>query len=141
LCGDADHLVGLAGFLVELGMLPIHIVSAAQGRRTTARLRQVLAPVRHPIKMKVPGDPAQLGPWIHQEPVDLIMGGASCAELARSAGMALVRFGFSGADPARDPGSQHLGYRGGLRLLEQILDGLMPGQAWASPEEPIRQVM
>jgi len=141
LCGDADHLVGLAGFLMELGMLPIHIVSGAQGRRTTVRLRQVLAPLRHPINMKVPGDPAQLGPWIRQEPVDLLMGGASCAELARSEGMALLRFGFSGADPARYPGAQHLGYRGGLRLLEQILDGLMPGQAWTSPEGLIRQVM
>ena len=141
IAGDPDHVVGLVDFLVTLDMKPIHIVSGTPGKRTEERLQESLAKIGRPVNVKIPGDLYQLHQWIKQEPVDLIIGGTHCKYFARDEDIPLLRFGFPIVDRIGHQYFPNVGYKGGLRLLEKILNILMDRQDRDAPEESFELVM
>jgi len=141
LAGDPDHLVALTDFLVTMDMQPIHIVSGTPGKHTEERLRVSLDKLGRPVNVKIPGDLYQLHQWIQQEPVDLIIGGTHCKYFARDEDIPLLRFGFPIIDRVGHQYFPNVGYKGGLRLLEKILDLLMDRQDRDAPEEKFELVM
>jgi nitrogenase molybdenum-iron protein beta chain len=141
LAGDPDQLIALTEFLVSIDMWPIHIVTGTQSKQFNERIREITKNVPHPVNVRTPGDLFLLHQWIKNEPVDLIMGNTYMKYIARDEDIPLVRFGFPILDRIGHSYFPTVGYRGGMRLLEKILDAVLDRQDRDSPEESFELVM
>ena len=141
LAGDPDQLIALTEFLVSIDMWPIHIVTGTTGKKFETRIREITKDVPHPVNVRVPGDMFLLHQWIKNEPVDLLMGNTYMKYIARDEDIPLVRFGFPILDRIGHSYFPTVGYRGGMRLLEKILDAILERQDRDAPEESFELVM
>jgi nitrogenase molybdenum-iron protein beta chain len=141
LAGDPDQLIALTEFLVSIDMWPIHIVTGTTGKKFETRIREITKNVPHPVNVSVPGDMFLLHQWIKNEPVDLLMGNTYMKYIARDEDIPLVRFGFPILDRIGHSYFPAVGYRGGMRLLEKILDAVLERQDRDAPEESFELVM
>jgi len=141
LAGDPDQLIALTEFLVSIDMWPIHIVSGTTGKKFETRIKEITKNVPHPVNVGVPGDMFLLHQWIKNDPVDLLMGNTYMKYIARDEDIPLVRFGFPILDRIGHSYFPTVGYRGGMRLLEKILDAVLERQDRDAPEESFELVM
>ena len=141
LAGDPDQLIALTEFLVSIDMWPIHIVTGTTGKKFETRIHEITKNVPHPVNVGVPGDMFLLHQWIKNEPVDLLMGNTYMKYIARDEDIPLVRFGFPILDRIGHSYFPTVGYRGGMRLLERILDAILERQDRDAPEESFELVM
>ncbi len=141
LAGDPDQLIALTQFLVDLDMWPIHIVTGTPGKKFEARIKEITKDVPHPVNVRVPGDMFLLHQWLKSNPVDLLMGNSYLKYIARDEDIPLVRFGFPILDRIGHSYFPTVGYRGGLRLLEKILDALLDRKDRDAPEEGVELVL
>jgi nitrogenase molybdenum-iron protein beta chain len=125
LAGDPDQLIGLTEFLVSIDMCPVHIVTGTPGKRFEERIRELTKDSPFPVNVKAEGDMFLLHQWIKNEPVDLLMGNTYLKYVARDEDIPLIRHGFPILDRQGHQYFPTVGYRGGLRLLEKILDALL----------------
>ncbi len=124
--GDPDQLLAMTRYLVTLGMHPVYMVSGSPaGKKFVASLEEAVADVPGDVKIKVPGDMYLFHQWIKNEPVDLIMGNTYLKYIARDDDIPFVRYGFPILDRLGHSYFPTVGYRGGLRMLEKILDALL----------------
>ena len=84
-----------------------------------------MAEIADEVQIKVPGDMFLFHQWIKNEPVDLIMGNTYCKYIAKDEDIPYVRFGFPILDRMGHSYFSMMGYRGGLRLIEKMLDALL----------------
>ena len=77
------------------------------------------------VKIRVPGDMFLFHQWIKQEKVDLIIGNTYAKYIAKDEDIPFVRHGFPILDRVGHSYFPTVGYRGGMRLLEKILDALL----------------
>ena len=125
LVGDPDQLIAMTEFLVSIDMRPIHIITGTPGKKFDKRIKEITKDMGCKVNVKSKGDMFLLHQLIKNEPVDLLMGNTYCKYIARDEDIPLVRWGFPILDRQ---GHQHfptVGYKGGLRLLEQILGVLL----------------
>ncbi|ABK16709.1 nitrogenase molybdenum-iron protein subunit beta [Syntrophobacter fumaroxidans] len=141
LVGDPDQLVSLAEFLVSIDMWPIHIVTGTPGRKFESRIREITRGVPHEVNVTAGGDMFLFHQWIKNDPVDLIMGNTYLKYIARDEDIPLVRFGFPILDRVGHGYFPTVGYRGGMRLLEKILDALLDRKDRDAPEEAFELVL
>ncbi|MEW6347615.1 MAG: nitrogenase component 1 [Thermodesulfobacteriota bacterium] len=141
LAGDPDHLIALTEFLVSIDMWPTHIVTGTLSKGFENRIREITEHVPHPVNVASPGDMFLLHQWIKNEPVDLLMGNTYLKYIARDEDIPLVRWGFPILDRIGHSYFPTVGYRGGMRLLEKILDAILDRQDRDSPEESFELVM
>jgi nitrogenase molybdenum-iron protein beta chain len=141
LAGDPDQLISLTEFLVSIDMWPVHIVTGAGGKKFETRIQELTRESPYPVNVRAPGDMFLLHQWIKNEPVDLLMGNTYMKYIARDEDIPLVRFGFPILDRIGHSYSPTVGYRGGMRLLEKILDALLERQDRDAPEESFELVM
>ena len=139
LAGDPDHLIPLTEFLVTLGMKPVHIVTGTPGKAFEERIRQITAGSE--VNVKASGDMLTLHQWIKNDPVDLLMANTYGKYIARDDDIPYVRFGFPILDRIGHSYFPTVGYRGGIRLIEKILDVLMDRLDRDAPEEKFELVM
>jgi nitrogenase molybdenum-iron protein beta chain len=125
LVGDPDQLIALTEFLVSIDMIPACIITGTPGKKFKKRIDEITQDVTEEIKVKVEGDMFLLHQWIKNEPVDLIIGNSYCKYIARDEDIPMVRHGFPITDRFGHSYFPTVGYKGGLRLLEQILSALM----------------
>lgn len=141
LAGDPDQLIALTEFLVSIDMWPIHIVTGTSGKKFEARIREITRDVPHSVNVSAPGDMFLLHQWIKNDPVDLLMGNTYMKYIARDEDIPLVRFGFPILDRIGHSYFPTVGYRGGMRLLEKILDAILSRQDRDAAEESFELVM
>ncbi len=141
LVGDPDHLVALTEFLVSIDMWPVHIVTGTPGKAFEKRIREITREVPHEVNVGAPGDMFLFHQWVKNEPVDLLMGNTYLKYIARDEDIPLVRFGFPILDRVGHSYFPTVGYRGGMRLLEKILDALLDRKDRDDPEEGFELVM
>ena len=141
LAGDPDQLIALTEFLVSIDMWPVYIVTGTSYKNFESRIQEIVKDVPHPVKVGAPGDMFLLHQWIKNEPVDLLMGNTYMKYIARDEDIPLVRYGFPILDRIGHSYFPTVGYRGGMRLLEKILDAVLSRQDRDSPEESFELVM
>ncbi|MFA6291388.1 MAG: nitrogenase molybdenum-iron protein subunit beta [Victivallales bacterium] len=143
LWGDPDQLVSLAGFLCDLDMKPVYIVTGTPDPTFEARIAKAM-------KGRVPEAKVRQGPcsdmflmhqWIKEEPVDLLIGNTYGKYISRDENTPFVRHGFPILDRVGHSYFPSVGYVGGLRLLEKMLDGILDHKDRTSPEESFELVM
>jgi len=127
LFGDPDQLIPLTEFLLDLDMIPTHIVSGTPGKKFTERIKELCAERAPNVNVKngPQADIFQLHQWMKNEPVDLLMGNTYGKYIARDEDVPFVRYGFPILDRIGHSYFPSIGYTGGIRLLEKILGTIM----------------
>ncbi len=141
LVGDPDQLISMTEFLVSIDMCPVHVITGTPGKKFEKRITEIAEESGVKVNVKAAGDMFLLHQWIKNEPVDLLIGNTYCKYIARDEDLPFVRWGFPILDRQ---GHQHfptVGYRGGLRLLEQILNALLDRKDRDDPEEQFELVL
>lgn len=141
LVGDPDQLISLTEFLVSIDMWPIYIVTGTEGKKFEAKIKEITREVPHEVKVVAGADMFLFHQWIKNEPVDLMMGNTYLKYIARDEDIPFVRFGFPILDRVGHSYFPTVGYRGGMRLLEKILDALLDRKDRDSPEESFELVL
>jgi len=141
LVGDPDQLIAMTEFLVSIDMCPVHVVTGTPGKRFEKRIKELTADMPFEVNVKASGDMFLLHQWIKNEPVDLIMGNSYCKYIARDEDIPLVRWGFPILDRVGHQYFPTVGYKGGLRLLENILGVLLDRKDRDAPEETFELVL
>jgi len=142
LFGDPDQLVALAGFLADLDMKPVYIVTGTPCRDLEDRLAKVLNGRVPELKVKQGScaDLYLLHQWIKAEPVDLLIGNTYGKYIARDEDLPFIRYGFPIMDRMGHSYFPSVGYMGAIRLLEQISGALLDHQDRTCPEESFELV-
>lgn len=143
LWGDPDQLVSLVEFLTDLDMRPVYIVTGTPGKQFERRMETALSGRIPEAKYKQgpSADMFLMHQWIKEEPVDLIIGNTYGKYIARDENIPFVRHGFPILDRVGHSYFPTVGYRGGIRLLEQILNAILDHKDRMSPEESFELVM
>jgi len=124
--GDPDHVTAMTEFLITMGMIPKYILTGTPGKTFEAEIQKMLSEAGITgSKVKAEGDLFELHQWIRESPVDLLIGTTYGKYIARKEDIPLVRFGFPILDRAVHPLMPVVGYRGCLRLIEQISNALL----------------
>ncbi len=141
LVGDPDQLISLAEILVSIDMWPIYVVTGTQGKKFETRIKEITKCVPHEVKVVSGGDMFLFHQWIKNEPVDLMMGNTYLKYISRDEDIPFIRFGFPILDRVGHSYFPTVGYRGGMRLMEKILDALLDRKDRDSPEETFELVL
>jgi nitrogenase molybdenum-iron protein beta chain len=141
LAGDPDHLIPLVEFLVTLGMYPVHIVTGTESKKFENKILELTKTVPFKVNVKSGGDLFLLHQWIKNDPVDLLIGNTHMKYIARDEDIPYMRLGFPIIDRIGHTYFPIVGYRGGMRLVEKILNVLMDRQDRDAPAEQFELVM
>ena len=141
LAGDPDQIIPLVEFLVDIDMLPVHIVTGTSGKAFEKRIREITASMPCEVNVKAGGDLYMLHQWIKKDPVDLLLCNAYGKYMARDDDIPFVRYGFPIPDRVGHSYFPSVCYKGGIRLLEKILDALLDRMDRDAPEESFELVM
>jgi len=141
LVGDPDQLIAMTEFLVSLDMCPVHVITGTPGSAFEKKIRELTAEMPFEVNVKAKGDMFLLHQWIKNEPVDLLIGNTYCKYIARDEDLPLVRWGFPILDRQGHQYFPTVGYKGGLRLLEKILNALLDRKDRDDPETNFELVL
>ena len=124
LYGDPDLMLGLTGFLLEIGAEPAHILSTNGDKEWAARVQALLdsSPYGAAGKAYPKRDLWHMRSLLFTEPVDFIIGNTYGKYLERDTKTPLVRIGFPIFDRHHHHRYPIWGYEGGLRVLVTLLD-------------------
>ncbi len=92
------------------------------------------------MNVRARGDLFLLHQWIRNEPVDLLIGNTYGKYIARDEDLPFIRWGFPILDRQGHQYFPTVGYKGGLRFLEKVLDALLDRQDRDAPEEKFELV-
>jgi len=139
--GDPDQLIALTGFLVDLDMKPVHIVSGTPGKAFRKRIAGILGDESANVHNGQRADMFLLHQLIKQEPVDLLIGNTYGKYIARDEDIPFVRMGFPILDRIGHSYFPTVGYSGAMRILEKMLGAIMDREDRDAPEEQFELVM
>ena len=124
LYGDPDLCLGLAGFLMELGAEPVHILSTNGGHAWEERAKALLesSPFGKNCHVYPGKDLWHMRSLLFTEPVDFLIGNTYGKYLERDTGTPLIRIGFPIFDRHHHHRYPLWGYQGGLNVLVWLLD-------------------
>jgi len=122
--GDPDLCLGLAGFLMELGAEPVHILATNGGKAWEEKANALLASSPFGAGCHVyPGkDLWHMRSLLFTEPVDFLIGNTYGKYLERDTGTPLIRIGFPVFDRHHHHRYPVWGYQGGMNVLVWLLD-------------------
>lgn len=143
LAGDPDQLISLVEFLISIDMMPVHIVTGTPGKDFVKRIEELTADLPYKVNVKAGGgaDMYLLHQWIKNEPVDLLISNTYGKYIARDEDIPFLRYGFPILDRVGHSYFPSVCYKGGMRLLEKILDLLLDRIDRDSLEETFELVM
>ncbi|NTV78225.1 MAG: nitrogenase molybdenum-iron protein subunit beta, partial [Clostridiales bacterium] len=93
--GDPDTVLGIASFVLELGMIPKYMITGTPGNAFEQKANELLNKFgATDCQVKAETDLFLLHQWIKNEKVDLLIGGTHGKTIARAEDIPLVRMGF-----------------------------------------------
>jgi nitrogenase molybdenum-iron protein beta chain len=122
--GDPDLCYGLAGFLLELGAEPTHVLSTNGGKAWADKMEALFAgsPFGRNCHAYPGKDLWHMRSLLFTEPVDFLIGNTYGKYLERDTGTPLIRIGFPVFDRHHHHRYPVWGYQGGMNVLVKILD-------------------
>ncbi|MGB4659961.1 MAG: nitrogenase molybdenum-iron protein subunit beta [Mobilitalea sp.] len=140
--GDPDTVLGIAAFALELGMVPKYMLTGTPGEAFEERARALLNKFgMEGCIVKAGGDLFLLHQWIKNEDVDLLIGGTHGKYIAKAENIPLVRMGFPIIDRYIHSYLPLVGYKGGIRMAELIVNALMDEQDRNCEDKDMEMVM
>lgn len=122
LFGDPDVLLGVVSFLLEMGGVPVHIVSTNATPAFQTEVEELLdsSPYGKSATVYVGKDLWHMRSLLLNDPVDMLIGDSHGKYAARDAGIPLVRIGFPITDRVNLHRYPTVGYEGTLNLITMI---------------------
>lgn len=140
--GDPDTVLGIAEFLLEMGMEPKYLLTGTPGEAFEEAAGELFAKFGVTgCKAKSSGDLFELHQWIKAEGVDLLIGGTHGKYIARAEDIPFVRAGFPIIDRYVHSYMPLVGYKGGMRLAEMICNALLDRMDRDAAEEDFEMVL
>lgn len=127
LVGDPDMLMGLVGFLMEMGGIPVHIVCSMGDKKFEEDMNSLLgeSPYGSEARVYAGKDMWHLRSLMFTDPVDFIIGNSYAKFLWRDTRTPLIRVGF----PLFDRHHLHrypvIGYQGVLNLVNWVVNTVL----------------
>ncbi|MDA3960649.1 MAG: nitrogenase molybdenum-iron protein subunit beta [Planctomycetota bacterium] len=143
LWGDPDQIVALSEFLCDLSMFPKYAVTGTPGKGFMKRMEKACENASGPCRYEEGqrADMHKMHSWIKADKPDVLIGGTHGKYIARDEDIPLVRHGFPILDRIGHQYFNTVGYTGGMRLAEQILNCFLDRQDRDAPEERFELVM
>jgi nitrogenase molybdenum-iron protein beta chain len=141
IAGDPDQVIALTEFMLDVGMLPVHILTGTPGKKFDNKVKEILKDAVPNANVKSFSDLFEFHQWIKNEPVDLIIGNTYCKYISRAEDIPLIRHGWPILDRVGHSYFPTVGYMGGIRLLEMILNAFLDRQDRNCSEERFELVM
>jgi nitrogenase molybdenum-iron protein beta chain len=122
--GDPDLCLGLAGFLLELGAEPTHVLATNGSKAWAEKVRALLdsSPFGENCHVYAGKDLWHMRSLLFTEPVDFVIGNTYGKFLERDTGTPLIRIGFPIFDRHHHHRYPVWGYQGAMNVLVWILD-------------------
>lgn len=139
--GDPDIVIGLTEFVLSLGMVPVHILTGTPGNAFEKTIKEMLLEAGIKANVKAAGDLFTLQQWIKNEPVDVLLGNTYGKYISRAEDVPLVRVGFPILDRSVHSYMPIVGYKGAMRLIEQISGVLLDRQDRDAADEDFELVL
>lgn len=130
--GEEDLVVGLASFLVEIGIIPVLCATGGKSGHFTEAVQSVAPDMpKEAIKegvdfYEIEEDAKTLSP-------DILIGNSKGYAMSRRMGVPLVRVGFPIHDRLGGQRLLHVGYRGAQRLFDEVVNTLIAVKQDSSP--------
>lgn len=141
LMGDPDQLESIVGFLSDLDMKITCVVTGTPaGPKFESRIKE-LSGSDTIVKSGASSDMFHFHQLIKNDRPDIIFGNTYAKYIARDEDIPLIRTGFPIYDRVGHQYFPLVGYMGGLRLLEKILEAFLDRQDRDAPEESFELVM
>lgn len=140
--GDPDFVLSMAEYTLEMGMLPKYLVTGTPGDAFERDAEELFNKFGvEGCKAKAAGDLYELHQWIKQEGVDLLIGGTHGKYIARAEDIPFVRAGFPIIDRYVHSYMPLVGYKGGMRLAELIVNALLDRRDRDAAEEDFEMII
>ncbi|TCL64222.1 nitrogenase molybdenum-iron protein NifN [Hydrogenispora ethanolica] len=133
LYGEEDLVVSLAGFLAEIGVIPVLCASGGESGRLAEAVQAAAPEVADRITVRDGADFMDIAELAEKLQPDLIVGNSKGYPLARKLQIPLIRVGFPIHDRLGGQRLLHLGYRGTQALFDRIVNAVIERQQDASP--------
>ena len=123
--GEEDFVIGLTGFLQEIGMEPVLCASGGRSGRFESALRAHVPGLPASALVKEGFDFAEIAEAAPALAPDLFVGSSKGYSIARRMGVPILRVGFPIHDRIGGQRVLHIGYRGAQQLFDQIVNTIM----------------
>jgi nitrogenase molybdenum-iron protein beta chain len=141
IAGDPDQVISMVEFLISIDMCPVHIVTGTPGKKFEKRIKELTQDLDYEVNVKAKGDLFLLHQWMKNEPVDLLICNTYGKYISRDEDVPLIRWGFPILDRQGHQYFPTVGYKGGLRLLEKMLNALLDRKDRDDPEPKFELVL
>lgn len=131
--GEPDLVVGLAGMLAEIGVLPVLCATGSETKQLAGQVARVAPDVAQDITVLEGVDFLGIEDRCRSLGIDLVIGNSKGFKLSKSIGVPLVRVGFPIHDRIGGARLLHLGYRGAQQLFDRVTNALIEAKQNASP--------
>ncbi|MEA5083329.1 MAG: nitrogenase molybdenum-iron protein subunit beta [Lachnospiraceae bacterium] len=140
--GDPDTVLGITAFVLEMGMIPKYVITGTPGVAFEKKAKELFDKFAvTDCIAKADTDLFYLHQLIKNEKVDLLIGGTHGKTIARAEDIPLVRMGFPIIDRYIHSYMPLVGYKGAMRMAEQIANALMDYQDSHCDEKDLEVVM
>lgn len=131
--GEEDLVVALAGFLAEIGIIPVLCASGGQSGKLRDALAEQVMELMSGIKVLEDTDFWDITAVAKELKPDIIIGNSNGYKLKRELGIPLVRVGLPVHDRIGASRILHVGYRGAQQLYDRIINALIEQQQEENP--------
>jgi len=124
--GEEDFVVSLAGFLAEIGIIPVLCASGGKSGFLKTALEEILPATVFPqVTIQDDMDFARMEEKAKFLEPDLIIGNSKGYAMARQLNIPLVRLGFPIHDRVGGSRILHIGYHGAQQLYDTIVNTIL----------------
>lgn len=138
LYGDPDLLLGLVGFLMDMGGIPVHILCSGGTEIFRKEMEMLLASHSFGSEGRVYAgkyDLWHLRSLLLTDPVDMLIGESHGKHIARDANIPLARIGYYLSDRVHLHRQPIVGYQGAINLITMLANMFIDEYDRACPEE------
>lgn len=133
LYGEEDLVCAMAGFLAEVGMIPVLCASGGESGRLEESIYRIAPELQGRTTVISGADFSDIAALAETLQPQLMIGHSKGYSLARRLEIPLVRIGFPIHDRVGGPRLLHLGYRGTQELFDRIVNALLEADQNRSP--------
>lgn len=123
--GEEDFVIGMTGFLQEIGLDPVLCASGGRSGRFEAEMRAHVPGLPASAIIREGFDFAEIAESAPELAPDLFVGSSKGYNIARRLGVPILRVGFPVHDRIGGQRILHVGYRGAQQLFDQIVNTIM----------------
>ena len=140
--GDPDVVIGLTALALEMGMTPKYVITGTPKEEFSRRIEALFSKYQvSDCRVKANADLFELHQWIKNQPVELLIGSSYGKQIARAEDIPFVRAGFPVLDRYGATLQPIVGYRGGISLVEKIINALLDRFDRDVPDEDFEIVL